>query len=48
MEFTFDGPVQKAQPRQAACAPYVEKYTRDPKRLSTGANLQVRGAGGAM
>jgi para-nitrobenzyl esterase len=48
MEFTFDGPVQKVQPRQAACAPYVEKYSRDPKRMSTGADLRVRGAGGAM
>jgi para-nitrobenzyl esterase len=48
MEFTFDGPVLKPQPRQAACAPYVAKYTRDPKRLSSGAGLQVRGAGGAL
>jgi para-nitrobenzyl esterase len=48
MEFTNNGPIAKPQPRQAACAPYVEKYTRDPKRLSTGADLQVRGSGGAL
>jgi para-nitrobenzyl esterase len=48
MEFAYDGPVLKPQPRQAACAPYVEKYTRQPKLLATGARLMVRGSGGAM
>jgi para-nitrobenzyl esterase len=48
MEFAFEGPVLKPQPRQAACAPYVEKYMRDPKRMSSGEKLLVRGAGGAV
>jgi para-nitrobenzyl esterase len=48
MEFAFDGPVLKAQPRQAACAPYVAKYTRHPELLATGAHLMVRGSGGAL
>ncbi|HUO23228.1 MAG TPA: carboxylesterase family protein [Caulobacteraceae bacterium] len=48
MELTNDGPVLKPQPRQAACAPYVAKYTRHPTLMWTGAALMVRGAGGAM
>ncbi len=48
MEFTQDGPVLTTTPRQEVCALYIEKYTRDPKRMSTGAGLLVRGAGGAM
>ncbi len=48
MEFTQDGPVLKTTPRKDVCAPFIEKYTRDPKRMSTGAALLVRGAGGAL
>jgi para-nitrobenzyl esterase len=48
MEFAFEGPVQKPQPRQVACAPYVAKYTRHPHLMATGARLTVRGSGGAL
>jgi para-nitrobenzyl esterase len=48
IELANDGPIQKTAVRAVACAPYIEKYTRDPKRLSSGENLQVRGSGGAM
>jgi para-nitrobenzyl esterase len=48
MEFTTDGPVLKPQPRQAACAPFIELYTRNPKLLSSGEKLRIRGTGGAQ
>jgi len=48
IELATDGPVVRKASRAVACAPYIEKYTRNPKLLSTGADLEVRGAGGAM
>ena len=47
LEFASDKPVTRTANRALACAPYIEKYTRDPKLLSTGDNLRVRGTGGA-
>lgn len=47
LDFATDGPVERKASRAIACAPYVEKYTRDPKLLSNGDNLRVRGTGGA-
>jgi para-nitrobenzyl esterase len=47
LDFATDGPVQKTASRAAACAPFIEKYTRAPKLLSSGADLRVRGTGGA-
>jgi para-nitrobenzyl esterase len=48
IELATDGPVVRKASRAVACSPYIEKYTRNPKLLSTGADLEVRGAGGAM
>jgi para-nitrobenzyl esterase len=47
LEFATDGPLQRTANRAAVCAPYIEKYTRNPKLLSNGDNLRVRGTGGA-
>jgi para-nitrobenzyl esterase len=47
LEFADGGPVARAAVRALLCSTYAEKYTRDPKRLSTGADLRVRGTGGA-
>jgi para-nitrobenzyl esterase len=47
MEFASEGPVPRAASRAVACGPYFEKYTRNPKLLSSGENLRVRGTGGA-
>jgi para-nitrobenzyl esterase len=43
LEFANDGPVQRAAVRAIACAPYIEKYTRDPKPLTGGAGTYIRG-----
>lgn len=48
LEFANEGPIERHALREVACAPYVEKCARNPKLLSNGQNLQVRGAGGAM
>jgi para-nitrobenzyl esterase len=45
LEFTHDGPVQRNANRAVACAPYSEKYTRDPKPLTGGDKTFVRGPG---
>jgi para-nitrobenzyl esterase len=43
LEFSNEGPVQKSAFRAVACAPYVEKYARDPKPLTGGIHTYIRG-----
>jgi para-nitrobenzyl esterase len=45
IEFTNDGPVQRAALRSMACAPYIEKANRDTNLLGTGAHQQLRPGG---
>jgi para-nitrobenzyl esterase len=45
MEFTNDGPVQRAAIRAMACAPYVERSNREPDLLTSGAHQQLRPGG---
>jgi len=45
MELSDEGPLQRSASRAAACAPQIEKYTRNPKILSDGDGTFVRGPG---
>lgn len=47
LELAQDGPIERRNNRAQACAPYVAKYTRHPRLLSTGDQLRIRGIGGA-
>jgi para-nitrobenzyl esterase len=42
IEFATQGPLPRTASRVAACEPYNEKYTRHPRLLSSGADLQFR------
>jgi carboxylesterase type B len=43
LEFTNDGPITRTDMRALACAPYIEKYRRDPKPLTGGTGTYIRG-----
>jgi carboxylesterase type B len=46
IDFTNDGPVQQTAIRSMACAPYIEKFKREPDLLATGVHQQLRPGGG--
>ena len=43
MEFVNDGAVARTAARAAACAPYIEKFTREPDLMVGGEHAQLRG-----